>query len=127
MSTEPATIQFDPIGGYWYEHGLCVHAAFARHLGDEHPLMDELPRSADLATVVAFCERHGLRCYHGTWTAEISDGWPVVWLFEETEPGEGGHATFCCDPRRVLASGLTVVALVLMPGVLAMESTEERP
>jgi hypothetical protein len=116
------TIRFDPIGGYFYEHGLCVRAAFARYLGDEHPLLSELPPSATLPTIVAFCERHRLRCYHGSWEAEICDGWPAVWLLDGAE-GEG-HAVFCCDPRRVLASGLTLLALVLLPGVLAME---ERP
>ena len=98
-----------------------MRAVFARYLGDDHPLLSELPPSADLAAVVAFCGRHRFRCYHGTWEAEIGDGWPVVWLLDGAER-EGGHATFCCDPRRVLASHLTVVALVLLPGVLAMET-----
>jgi DNA polymerase III epsilon subunit-like protein len=120
MTIAAGTIRYDPIGGYWYEHGQCVRAAFARYLGDDHPLLDELPPSADPAAVVTFCERHRFRCFHGTWEAEICDGWPIVWLLDGAA-GEGGHATFCCDPRRVLARGLSVVALVLLPGVLAME------
>jgi len=120
MTAEAGTIRYDVIGGYFYEHGLCVRAAFARHLGDDHPLLDELPPSANLTAVVAFCERYRFRCFRGTWEAEICDGWPVVWLLDGAE-GEGGHAVFCCDPRRVLSSGLTLLALVLLPGVLAIE------